>query len=369
MSGEGVISMGKSLMKGTEAIAEAAIQAGCRYFYGYPITPQNEIPEYMSKRLFEVGGVYVQAESEVAASNMILGGGTTGERVMTSSSSPGISLMSEAISYIAGQEVPVVVVNVVRAGPGLGGILPSQSDYNQATCGIGHGDFNMIVLAPGSLQEAVDMMQKSFDLAQKYRIPVMLLCDGVIGQIMEAVEIPPGHGKNLSEPEKWACGYMKERGGKRTIIRSLFLDPEELEAHNRKLEAKWHEIEKNETSCEKYLTDDAEVVISAFGTVGRIARTAVDDLRAEGYRVGLIRPLVISPFPYDDFESLIPGCRHILDVEMNWGQMLKDVNRGVRYRLPVSFYGRSGGMCPGVSEIKEECRRIFAKLSGEGGDQ
>lgn len=355
--------MAKTLMKGTEAIAEAAVQAGCKYFYGYPITPQNEIPEYMSKRLFEVGGVYLQAESEVAASNMILGGGATGERVMTSSSSPGISLMSETLSYIAGQEVPVVVVNVVRAGPGLGGILPSQSDYNQATCGIGHGDFNLIVLAPGSLQETVNMVQKAFDLAQIYRTPVMVLCDGVIGQIMEAVEIPEGHGKNLSHPEKWACGYMSERGGNRNIIRSLFLDPDELEEHNRKLEAKWHEIEKNETACEKYLTDDADVVISAFGTVGRIARSAVDSLRAEGYKVGLIRPLLVSPFPYKDFETLIPTCKHILDVEMNWGQMIKDVNRGVKYNIPVSFYGRSGGMCPGVEEIEEECRKIFAELS------
>lgn len=282
---------------------------------------------------------------------------------MTSSSSPGISLMSESMSYIAGQEVPVVVVNVVRAGPGLGGILPSQSDYNQATCGIGHGDFNLIVLAPGTLQETVDMVQKAFDLAQKYRIPVMVLCDGVIGQIMEAVEIPEGHGKNLSNPEKWACGYMKERGGKRSIVRSLFLDPEELEEHNRKLEAKWHEIERNETACEKYLTDDAEIVISAFGTVGRIARSAVDSLRAEGYKVGLIRPLLVSPFPYRDFESLMPVCKHILDVEMNWGQMIRDVKIGVKYSVPVSFYGRSGGMCPGVSEIEEECRKLFAELS------
>lgn len=354
--------MERTLMKGTEAIAEAAIKAGCRYFYGYPITPQNEIPEYMSKRLFEVGGVYLQAESEVSASNMILGGGATGERVMTSSSSPGISLMSETMSYIAGQEIPVVVVNVVRAGPGLGGILPSQGDYNQATCGMGHGDFNIIVLAPSSLQETVNMVQKAFDLAQTYRNPVMVICDGVIGQIMEAVEIPEGHGRNLSDPVKWACGYMKERGGKRTIIRSLFLDPEELERHNEKLEAKWHVIEENETDCEKYLTDDADVVIAAFGTVGRIARSVVDNLRSEGFKTGLIRPRIISPFPYKDFASLVPVCRHILDVEMNWGQMVKDVNAGVEFRVPVSFYGRSGGMCPGVLEIEEECRKIFAKL-------
>lgn len=353
--------MERALMKGTEAIAEAAIQAGCKYFYGYPITPQNEIPEYMSKRLFEVGGVYVQAESEVSASNMILGGGATGERVMTSSSSPGVSLMSEAVSYLAGQENPVVIVNVVRAGPGLGGILPSQGDYDQATCGMGHGDFHLIVFAPSSLQEAVDMVQKSFDLAQIYRTPVMVLCDAVIGQIMEAVEIPEGHGKNLSNPVDWACGYMKERG-KRNIIQSLFLDPDVLEKHNQKLDAKWRSIEAAETKCEKYMTDDADVVIAAFGTVGRIARSVVNNLRDEGLKIGLIRPLLVSPFPYSDFETLIPTCKHILDTEMNCGQMLKDVERGVKFQVPVSFYGRQGGMCPSVLEIEQECRKIFAGL-------
>ncbi len=349
-------------MKGTEAIAEAAVQAGCKYFFGYPITPQNEIPEYMSKRLFEVGGVFLQSESEVSASNMILGAGATGERVMTSSSSPGISLMSETMSYMAGQEIPVVVVNVMRAGPGLGGILPAQGDYNQATCGMGHGDFNIIVFAPSSVQEAVNMVQKAFDLAQIYHTPVMVICDGVIGQIMEAVGIPEGHGKNLSNPVDWACGYMRERGGRRNIIRSLFLDPEELERHNQKLEAKWHIIEEKETACEKYMTEDADVVISAFGTVGRIARSVVDNLRSDGFKVGLIRPLLISPFPYKHFASLVPMCKHILDTEMNWGQMLKDVNIGVKFQIPVSFYGRSGGMCPSVIEIEEECRKIFAGL-------
>ena len=277
--------MTKVLMKGTEAIAEAAIQAGCKYFYGYPITPQNEIPEYMSKRLFEVGGVYLQAESEVAAANMVLGGAATGERVMTSSSSPGVSLMSEAMSYIAGQELPAVVVNVMRGGPGLGGILPSQGDYNQATCGMGHGDFNIIVYAPSSLQEAVDMVQKAFDTAQRYRNPVVILCDGIIGQIMEAVEIPVQEPRNLSKPEDWAAGYMRERG-RRNILQSLFLTPDVLERHNQKLEAKWRVIEQNETACEKYLTDDAEVVIAAFGTVGRIARSVVDTMRTEGFRGG-----------------------------------------------------------------------------------
>mgnify|MGYP003588631146 CR=1 FL=1 len=353
--------MERTLMKGTEAIAEAAVQAGCKYFFGYPITPQNEIPEYMSKRLFEVGGVYLQAESEVAASNMILGAASTGERVMTSSSSPGVSLMAEAVSYMSGQEMPVVVVNVMRAGPGLGGILPSQGDYNQAAHGMAHGDFRIIVMAPSSLQEAVNMVQKSFDLAQTYRNPVIVLCDGVIGQIMEAVEIPEGHGKNLSDPVKWACGYMKERGG-RNIIRSLYLDPEVLEKHNRKLEAKWNVIAEKECACEKYKADDAEVIISAFGTVGRIARSVVDNLRADGYKIGLMRPLLVNPFPDKDFAALVPSCKHILDVEMNWGQMKKDVEAAVKYQIPVSFYGRTGGMCPSVLEIEEECRKIFAEL-------
>lgn len=353
--------MEKTLMKGTEAIAEAAIQAGCKYFFGYPITPQNEIPEYMSKRLPEIGGVYLQAESEVAASNMILGAAAVGERVMTSSSSPGISLMSEAVSYIAGQELPVVIVNVMRAGPGLGGILPSQADYNQATGGIGHGDFGVIVLAPGSLQETVDLMQKAFDLAEKYRNPVFVICDGVIGQIMEAVEIPAGSGKRYTNPVEWAAGYMDKRGSS-VIVRSLFLDAESLEKHNRNLEAKWRRICENETMCENYQTEDAELVISAFGTVARIARSVVNTLRGEGMKVGLIRPIVVSPFPLADFEALIPTCKHILDTEMNWGQMLRDVKAGVQYRIPVSFYGRSGGACPSEQEIENECRKLYAAL-------
>lgn len=351
--------MEKTLMKGTEAIAEAAIQAGCKYFFGYPITPQNEIPEYMSRRLPEVDGVYLQAESELAASNMLLGAAAVGERVMTSSSSPGISLMSEAVSYMAGQELPVVIVNVMRAGPGLGGILPAQADYNQATCGIGHGDFNLIVLAPGSLQETVDLMQKAFSLAEKYRNPVMMICDGVIGQIMEAVQIPQGSGIRYTNPAEWAAGYMDRRGSS-VIVRSLFLDAGSLEAHNKKLQTKWRSIVANETMCEKYQTDDAELVIAAFGTVARIARSVVDNLREEGMKIGLIRPIVVSPFPHEEFNSLSPVCKKILDVEMNWGQMLRDVKAGVEYKVPVSFYGRSGGFCPSEQEIEDECRCLYA---------
>lgn len=317
----------------------------------------------MSKRLPEVGGVYLQAESEVAASNMILGAGASGVRVMTTSSSPGVSLMSEALSYMAGQEVPAVIVNVMRAGPGLGGILPGQSDYNQAVCGIGHGDFNLITLAPGSLQEVVYLMQKAFDLAEKYRNPVMVICDGVIGQIMEAVEIPDGDGKRDHDPSGWAAGYMDKRGGRSVIIKSLFLDPAELEEHNEKLSAKWKTITKNEKMCEKYMTDDAKLVISAFGTAARIARSVVSTLRVEGMKVGLIRPIVVNPFPYEEFESLMPVCEHILDTEMNMGQMLRDVKKGVKYKIPVSFYGRSGGFCPGEREIEYECRRLYAEIA------
>lgn len=355
--------MKKTLMKGTEVIAEAAIQAGCKYFFGYPITPQNEIPEYMSKRLPEVGGVYLQAESELGASNMILGAGAAGVRVMTSSSSPGISLMSEAVSYMAGQEVPAVIVNVMRAGPGLGGILPGQSDYDQSVCGIGHGDFHNIVLAPGSLQEVVDMMGMAFDLAEKYRNPVLVICDGVIGQIMEGVTIPQGSGERAHDPTGWAAGYMDKRGGKSVIIRSLTLEPDALEEHNKKLDKKWRTIIANEKKCEKYLTDDAKLVVTAFGTLSRISRSVVNTLRAEGMKVGLIRPIVVSPFPYEAYGSLAPVCRHILDVEMNMGQMVRDVNAGVKFQIPVSFFGRCGGLCPSEQEIEDECRRLYAALA------
>jgi len=355
--------MKKILMKGTEVIAEAAIQAGCKFFFGYPITPQNEIPEYMSKRLPEVGGIYLQAESELGASNMILGAGAAGVRVMTSSSSPGVSLMSEAISYMAGQEVPAVIVNVMRAGPGLGGILPGQSDYDQAVCGIGHGDFHNIVLAPGSLQEVADMMGKAFDLAEKYRNPVLVICDGVIGQIMEAVTIPEGNDKAANDPSEWAVGYMDKRGGRSVVIKSLILDPAALEEHNKKLDEKWRRITANEQMCEKYMTEDAKFVITAYGTPSRISRSVVNNLRAEGMKIGLIRPIVVNPFPYDAYESLLPVCRHILDVEMSMGQMIRDVKAGVKFQIPVSFFGRCGGFCPGEQEIEDECRRLYAETA------
>ena len=361
-------SLEKVLTKGTEAIAEAAIQAGCKYFFGYPITPQNEIPEYMSRRLPEIpGGMYVQAESEVAAVNMLLGAGATGKRVMTSSSSPGISLMSEGISYMVGQGTPVVVVNVMRAGPGLGGILPAQGDYNQATGGIGHGDCNLVALAPASLQETVDLVQSAFDISQRYRTPVIVIVDGVIGQIMEAVSIERVAHPASSNPETWAAGYMKERGGKRIVMQSLYLDPEMLEKHNQALEAKWKKIEAKELRYECYRTQDADLAITAFGTVARIAKSVVDDLRDEGYKVGIVRPITVHPFPYEIYGPVCETAKGMLCVEMNWGQMLKDVRLAVGGKIPVEFCGRSGGACPGMEEIASACRNMIDELGIEKG--
>ena len=358
--------MEKVLMKGTEAIAEAAIQAGCNFFFGYPITPQNEIPEYMSRRLPQVtGGVYVQAESEVAAVNMLLGAGSTGTRVMTSSSSPGISLMAEGLSYMVGQETPAVIVNIMRAGPGLGGILPGQSDYKQATAGIGHGDCNMITLAPASLQETVDLVQQAFDLSQRYRSPVIVIVDGVLGQIMEAVSIQKAADPYDSNPEEWATGYMKHRGGRRVIRQSLFLNPEMLEKHNQLLEAKWKKIESNEVRFECYRTDDADFAVTAFGTVARIAKSVADNLRDEGYRVGVVRPITVLPFPYEAYAPVRERARGMLCAEMNWGQMLKDVKLAVAEKIPVGFYGRSGGACPSIEEITSACRKMIAELGVE----
>jgi len=347
-------------MKGTEAIAEAAIQAGCKYFFGYPITPQNEIPEYMSAHLPEVGGVYVQAESEVASINMVLGGGATGYRVMTSSSSPGISLMSEGISYIAGCEIPAVIVNVMRAGPGLGGILPGQADYLQATKGGGNGDYNLIVLAPSTLQECVDLTQLAFDLAQKYRNPVMVAADGFMGQMMEAVEIKASPTKDQPADPTWALGFMEERGGKRSHLHSLFLAPEPLEEHNRKLQKKYGAMKAAEQRCECYHMEDAELLIAAYGTTARISRSAVNNLRAEGLKVGMIRPITLWPYPYDAFRTIPSTVKNILVAEMNAGQMVDDVKVATGCRYPVSFYGRMGGFAPSVREIEDECRRILA---------
>jgi len=345
----------KVLITGNEAIAEAAIQAGCRFFFGYPITPQNKIPEYMSARMPQVGGCFVQAESELAAIYMVFGAAGAGARVMTSSSSPGISLKMEGISYIAGAELPCVIVNVMRGGPGLGGILPSQSDYFQATKGGGHGDYRLLVLAPSTVQEAADLMMDAFDLADKYRNPVMVLADGYIGQMMEPVEFKKR--SSISLPSKdWAITGAK--GRPRNLIKTLYLDPEELEKHNIKLHRKYLEMAKNEVRVENYMTEDAEIIIAAYGTTARITKTAIKILREKGIKAGLIRPITLFPFPYKTFEEAAEKVDNILVVEMNMGQMVEDVKLAVCGKTKVHFYGRTGGMVPSYDEIAAQVEKI-----------
>jgi len=344
--------MAKVLMKGCEAIGEAAIKAGCKFFFGYPITPQNEIPEYMSRRLPQIeGGVYLQAESEVAAINMIFGGGGAGARVLTSSSSPGISLYSEGISYIAGAAIPCLIVNIMRAGPGLGGIQPSQSDYFQATKGGGHGDYHLIVLAPSTVQEAVDLVMLGFDLADKYRNPCMVIGDGIIGQMMEPVEFK--QREPLKTDKSWAT-IGRRNGRPQNIVKSLLLDPEQLEKWNWELKAKYDKIKEQEQRAEAYMMDDAEYMIAAYGTVARIARTSIDALRKQGHKVGLLRPITLFPFPESYFRKYMNQVKAILDVEMSTGQMIEDVKLSTDCKLPIRFYGRTGGMVPSPDEIVNE---------------
>ncbi len=344
--------MGKKLMKGSEAIGEAAVQAGCTLFFGYPITPQNEIPEYMSRRLPQVGGTFVQAESEVAASNMIYGAAGSGERVFTSSSSPGISLMQEGISYIAGSELPVVIVNIMRAGPGLGGILPSQSDYFQSTKGGGHGDYRLLVLAPWSVQEAADLVQDAFDLADYYRNPVMVLGDGLIGQMMEPVEFKEDRKpcKKLA-PKDWAATGCK--GDRPTnIINSLFLDPQALEHHNEKLHAKYETMGRDEVRCAEYGTDeDYDLLIVAYGTVARVCSGSIEDLKDQGVKAAMIRPITLFPFPYEAVRKASEKAKAVLVVELSTGQMVEDVRLAIEGTKPVYFYGRTGGMLATPEEI------------------
>jgi 2-oxoglutarate ferredoxin oxidoreductase subunit alpha len=329
------------LMKGAEAAAEGAIRAGCRFFFGYPITPQNEVASYMARRLPEVGGTYLQAESEVASINMVLGAAASGVRAMTSSSSPGISLMQEGISYMVGSELPAVVINFVRGGPGLGGIGPSQSDYFQATKGGGHGDYNLVVLAPSSIQELVDLMGDAFDIADRYRNPVLVLADGIIAQMMEAVEFKRDLDSVTPPAKPWAVTGAK--GRQKNIINSLDLIPERLEKHNWKLQAKFQQAAKDEVRWEEYRLEEAELVLVCFGTVARIAKKSVDDARSRGQKVGLIRPISLWPFPQAPFEKVMPNAQRFLVVEMNAGQMLEDVRLAVLGRRPIEFRGRPGG--------------------------
>ena len=349
--------MAKILMKGNEAFGRAAIQAGCHYFFGYPITPQSELPEYLSRELPKVGGAFVQAESEVAAINMVYGAGGSGTRVMTSSSSPGVALKQEGITYCAGAEVPCVVLNVMRGGPGLGTIQPSQSDYYMATKGGGNGDYRTPVFAPASVQEAVDMIIEAFDVADLYRTPVMVLADGMIGQMMEPVDFDKER-KTREIPQKtWATTGTKGQR-KPNVINSLYLQSEELEQHNLKLEKKYKAIEENEVQYEMYHTEDAELVFVAYGTVSRIVKTTVDQLREEGYKVGLIRPKTLWPFPKEAFKQ-IPNAKNLLVVEMSLGQMIDDVKLACECKLPVDFYGRSGGMIPSPAAIGQKAKEII----------
>ncbi|ABS59978.1 MULTISPECIES: 3-methyl-2-oxobutanoate dehydrogenase subunit VorB [Fervidobacterium] len=340
------------LVKGTEAIGEAAIRAGCRLFFGYPITPQNELPEYMSKRLPEVNGTFLQSESEVSAVNMVYGAACTGTRIMTSTSSPGFSLMQEGVSYMACAELPAVFVNVVRGGPGLGDIQPSQGDYWQATKGGGHGDYKLIVLAPSTVQEAVDLTVLAFDLADKYRNPVLIIADGVIGQMMEPVTFPEFRDlSTLPSHEDWAL--TGANGREKHIVVSFDIDPYVLEKMNLRLVEKYKVIEKTEKRWEEYKLEDADIVITAFGTVARIAKSVVEQARKEGIKVGLFRPITLWPFPYERLEEIAKGKKLVFDVEMNMGQMLEDVKMAVKDHAPVEYYGRLGGVVPTPEEILE----------------
>lgn len=344
-------------MKGNEAIGAAALAAGCRYFFGYPITPQTELPEYLARRLPEAGGVFLQAESEIAAINMVYGAAAAGARVMTSSSSPGISLKTEGISYLAAAELPCVIVNIMRGGPGLGGIQPAQSDYFQATKGGGHGDYRIIVLAPASVQEIIDLTRLAFELADLYRNPVMILGDGLLGQMMEAVEFNEEDDKgNRPIPKTWATTGCK--GRKKNIINSLYLDPAELEQHNLHLQEKYREIVQKEQRAEEYLTRDAEIITVAFGTAARIVKEAVVSARARGIKVGLLRPITLWPFPENALKRSLQRARAILTVEMNAGQMVEDVKLAVEGKVPVYFYGRTGGILPDSRTVLKEIQRV-----------
>jgi 2-oxoglutarate/2-oxoacid ferredoxin oxidoreductase subunit alpha len=353
--------MARELLKGNVAMAEAAVRVGLEAYFGYPITPQTELLEHLSARLPELGRTFVQAESEVAAINMVYGAACTGTRVMTSSSSPGISLMQEGISYIAGTEVPAVLINVMRGGPGLGNIAPSQSDYNQAVKGGGHGDYNLIVLAPSTVQEAIDLVVLSFDLAEKYRMITMMVADGSIGQMMEPAELPemrPVVRKNWD----WAVTGAKDR--ERRILSSIYINPPLEEETNIRLMKRWQKVEANEVRYKEYYLDDAEFVVIGFGTSGRVALSAVRTARAEGIKVGLLRPISLNPFPYAQIEELAEKASAFLVVEMNSGQMLEDIRLAVKGRIPVEFYARLGGIVPFPDEVLSEIRRVATtKLS------
>ncbi|MGE5558948.1 MAG: 3-methyl-2-oxobutanoate dehydrogenase subunit VorB [Bacillota bacterium] len=343
--------MEKVMMKGNEAVAEGALKAGCRFFFGYPITPQNEVPEYMARRMPEVGGTFLQAESEVSAINMVFGAGGAGARVMTSSSSPGISLKQEGISYIAGAEVPCLVVNVMRGGPGLGGLDPSQADYFQATKGGGHGDYRLIVLAPASVQEMYDFASLAFDLADQYRNPVMILTDAIIGQMMEPVVMKDGKSASDLPVKTWAASGKKDRPA--NLISSVGIPSNLMEEINLRLKEKYQKISRQEVRFEKCYTDEDEIIVVAYGTTSRIAKSAISKARKAGIKVGLLRPITLWPFPSGEIDRLAGMGKKFLAAEISNGQMVEDVRLAVNGRAQVRFYGKVAGTLPTVPELYE----------------
>ncbi|EGO62066.1 3-methyl-2-oxobutanoate dehydrogenase subunit VorB [Acetonema longum] len=348
----------KVLMKGNEAIGEAAIVAGCRHYFGYPITPQTELTEYMAKRMPLVNGVFLQAESEVAAINMVYGAAGAGARVMTSSSSPGFSLKQEGISYAAGAELPCVIVNVMRGGPGLGSIQPGQADYFQSTKGGGHGDYRNIVLAPNSVQELVDVTVLAFDLADQYRNPVLILGDGALGQMMEPVEFKASQSKAPEKP--WAATGMKKRS-QPNVINSLYLQPDALEKHNIRLQEKYSLIQKNEIRYEQLMTEDAELVLVAYGITSRIVRSAMEKARKNGMKVGLFRPISLWPFPEEALQRIASRVKMLLTVELSAGQMVEDVRLAANGQCPVYFFGRTGGIIPSPQAVYDQIVTTYKK--------
>lgn len=347
--------MERNLMKGNEALAEAAIRAGCKCFFGYPITPQTEIAAYLAKYMPKNGGVFLQAESEIAAINMVLGAASAGVRAMTSSSSPGISLKSEGVSYIAGSDMPCVIINVQRGGPGLGGIQPSQSDYWQATKALGHGDYQLLVYAPCSVQEMVDKVTLAFDMADEFRMPAMILADGLLGQMMEPVTFP--ERKTELPPKPWATnghGFKREHN----IVNSLYLVPEELENSILNRYKRYEVIKANHTEAESYLCDDADIVVTAYGAAARVAKSAVNRARAMGIKVGLFRPITLWPFPVKEINEACKNAKALLDVEMSMGQMIEDVKLAINCSKPVHFFGRTGGVIPSPDEVLGEIKKL-----------
>ncbi len=353
----------KVLMKGNEALAEAAIMAGCRHYFGYPITPQTEIAAYMAKRMPVIGGTFLQAESEIAAINMIYGAAAAGKRAMTSSSSPGIALKSEGISYLAGSDLPALIINVQRGGPGLGGIQPSQSDYFQATKSAGHGDFKLIVLAPASVQEMVDLTFKGFDLADKYRMPAMLLSDGTMGQMMEPVSLEMGEVKEYDKSSWAACGTNCER--KHNVVNSLFIQPEELEKYNIERYERYAQIEASEVMYDEYRMDDAEICIVAYGVAARVSQNAIDKAREQGIKVGMIRPITLWPFPKAVLNAAADKVKAFISVELSMGQMIEDIELSIRCKKPVLLCNRVGGMIPTTEDVLNSIN----KANSVGGDK